>query len=123
MIWMVWLVPAHSRLVVSANGLDVVNWVCRYRIPWAAVAWVEATHQSHFAPHIWHTGAARHGAWTIVGVRNGNPKQNEIAAKVQQWRKRAADDKGKVVIRTMDLCPLPFVALYAAALAGAWVMT
>ncbi|HEY0637235.1 MAG TPA: PH domain-containing protein [Pseudonocardiaceae bacterium] len=35
--WLVWQVGVHARIVVASAGVTVVNWVCRYEIPWSMV--------------------------------------------------------------------------------------
>ena len=121
-IWVVWLAAAHPRLVVSTRGLDVVNWVRRYQIPWAAVERIDTT--DHISLRL-HDGTAVRpavAAWSIVAVKHGNPVQKEMADRIERVRADGDPDDTEVT-RTHEVHWLPFVGLLLVLLVLAWFST
>ncbi|WP_133849339.1 hypothetical protein [Labedaea rhizosphaerae] len=41
-IWLVWLVGPHPRIILYDDTLVAVNWFVRYEIPWAVVDSIDA---------------------------------------------------------------------------------
>ncbi|SDC59273.1 PH domain-containing protein [Actinokineospora iranica] len=121
-IWVVWLASAHPKLVVSTRGLDIVNWVCRYRIPWAAIHRIETTDHISFRLLDGTTVLPAVAAWSIVAIKHGNPVQQAMANRIEQIRANGDPDDTEVT-RTLEICWLPFVVLLVLLLILAWLST
>ncbi|EWC60270.1 hypothetical protein UO65_4378 [Actinokineospora spheciospongiae] len=120
--WGMWLAAGQSRVVVRSTGLEVVNMALRHRIPWAAVIAVVA--KEDVLIHVRGSANVRPAAagWSIAGNLRGNPQQRLLAREIEAAQ-RAGDPTDLAVTRSVELTPLPFLALYAAALLVCWFST
>lgn len=121
-IWISWLPGAHPKLVVSTRGLDVVNWVRRYRIPWAAVERIETTDEISIRLRNGTVVRPAVAAWSIVATKHGNPAQRAMADRIEQVRAEG-DSEDTEVIRTFEVHWLPFAGLLLVLLLLAWLST
>jgi hypothetical protein len=67
-LWLIWLVGANPKLVVTTASLEVTNWFMQYSIPWQTVSWIQRTDE--IVIHLRDGGKIKPavGGWSLVGL-------------------------------------------------------
>jgi hypothetical protein len=115
-LWLSWLATVHPRLELSESGLGVTNWFYHYRIPWAAISWIQSGDQT-----VVHTVGGQRiksaaGAWSLAGRARGNPVQSRIREQITEFQKNATGTDTEIS-RRLDVHPIPFLGVLVVFLA------
>lgn len=107
--WFCWLVAVHPRIVVTPEGIAVVNWFSRIDMPWSSVDSFEV--ESGRLEILLNSGERIRpvtGTESLASAFNKHRMQNDLRDTLEQWRSTAAATTAPVR-RRLDL-PLWFPA-------------
>ncbi|MEV6714581.1 PH domain-containing protein [Lentzea sp. NPDC051208] len=119
--WFMWMVSAHPVVKVYESGVLVVNWFRRYWVPWAELAWVEATEEVNLMLVSGERIGMASGASSVASSLRGNQLQARFRDAVERNRPNPVTVGSGGVVRSLDLCPWHFLALIGYLLIVAWL--
>jgi hypothetical protein len=106
--WLIWLVTAHPKTVLTPSRLVVVNWFVRHDIPWSLVGEVSVEDgEARISLRDGYVIRPTTGGSSLVSAIRGNRRQRELQALIETWRTSADLNEGAQRTRRVDLFPIP----------------
>jgi hypothetical protein len=109
--WLIWLVGVTPRIVVSDEGLLVVNWFVRWDIPWAALRSVRGGRALAITLIDGQEIKPPVAGGSMVSTLAKNPTQRRMLAAIEARRPAMPDITSTEVKRRIDVQPIPFLAV------------